>query len=239
MQVAPNQSTRARTVTQAADAVMAGRSYNALLHRMRQRGILGKVAIYPAIGIDVLPARHAKVVGLNLYPYTIRAALAQLFPIIDHFDLARLANSLRTNLKSISRIDLSWVETCKKALEPYRSVSPKSLMIKGLIDSAFAKEYDIDTERYYEVPATEALARAQAWAKEMTKWLNISDTLIVFERELFGFFSNHPDLTEIDLGLHDRGPEHDFIYIRQVPIIYLPHYAKIFRKVETTCLKID
>lgn len=204
--------------------------YLALLESLNRSEVLGRLAIYPAIGVDVLPARYTKVVGLNLFHYEGHQALEQLSAILAPQTLASLRDCLPRNLTTISRIDISRFDVCERTLEDYNSISPKSIIIKGLLDSAFAKEFDIDTERYYSVPPVRAMTNARAWLANMIKWLKVGDTFVVFDRELFSFFSSRSGLMEKKIGLRDQGSEHDFVYIRQVPIIYLPHYARVFQK---------
>jgi len=208
------------------------RSYSSLLEKLHQKNLLGRLAIYPTIGVDALPAQYTKVIGLDLRRYDNYKITVHLEPILPKKDLSSFKAKLEQNLTFVSGVDVSDTEKLIALLGAYRDITPKSIILKGLFENAFLLEWNRDNERHYPADNSAcALNRANAWTQEMTQWLNAKDTVITFDRNLFPILSDQPDLTEIKTGLRDRGKSHDFVYkVHSAPIILLPHFVRVYEK---------
>lgn len=88
-------------------------------------------------------------------------------------------------------------------LDPYRVISPKSLILKGLFESTFLREWEPDSERYHDVPRDRAKVRARHWLTESR-------------------------LREIHLPFTSLEPDPVVVYHAGVPIIYLSRWARLF-----------
>ncbi len=206
--------------------------YLNLLQLIEKKELLGKLAIYPAMGVDALIALFVrKVIGLNWMPYDPDEIIENIAPLLSAELISELKSRLKDNLIFKSRIDVSRFDLVQKELELYRFISPKSLILKGLFEYAFLLEWDSDTERFYDVPPELAKEKAKEWVEEIVEWLNPGDIIVVFDRHFFSFLANQDALKEINVAIEDFGEDADSVYSRgSVPIIFLPHFARIFRK---------
>lgn len=208
--------------------------YLDLLRKLSKEGLLGRVAIYPASGVDCFIALFAeKVIGLNWMPYGPEDILENILPILSTELISELKSRIKDNLTITSRIDVSRLDLVQKELEQYRVITPKSLILKGIYEYVFLLEWDSDTERFYNVSPEVAEARAKDWVEEIAGWLNIGDTIVAFDRHFFSFLDKKDTLKEVNVGIADFGEDADSVYTRGgVPIIFLPHFARIFKKVK-------
>jgi len=206
--------------------------YLTLLQKLNKEGLFGKIAIYPASGVDCLIALFVeKVIGLNWMPYGLDDIVENISPIFSAELISELKSRIKDNLIITSRIDVSRFDLVQKELEQYRFMTPKSLVLKGIYEYVFLLEWDSDTERFYNVSPEDADARAKDWVKEIVSWLNIGDTIVAFDRHLFSFLAKQDALKEINVDIEDFGEDADSVYSRGgVPIIFLPHFARVFKK---------
>lgn len=205
-------------------------NYCSLLQLLMERRLLRDTAIYPAIGVDAIPALFAdKLVGVNLVRYDSISIIDHLAPVIPPPLLPQIVSALNTRLAYVSQIDVSSLRLVAPILNPYRG-SSKSLLLKGIFEYVFRWEWDSDTERFHRSTEEGAHAKAAHWLRGILSWLDINDVLVVFDRNLFLQLASVPHLTEIDLGLRDRGPGYDVTYVNTVPIVSLPHYVKVFAR---------
>ena len=147
------------------------RAYLRLLHRLHESGAFGRAAIYPAIGLDCFIAQYGPLIGLNHWPYDIHTIMQNLADIVPSDVLSTMVSSLEHNLVYESRIDITRLQLVAATLGPYRAISPKSLILKGLFESTFLQEWDLDSERYYDVPRDRAKVRARHWFTEILNLL--------------------------------------------------------------------
>jgi len=206
-----------------------------LWRRLKKGGFFGKVAIYPAIGVDALPVLATDLAGVNWYRYSKRDIIAHIQPVVPEQLMARLARRLDVGMLSYR----SGVHTCRpdllmRMLAPYRQVSPKSIIIKHYYEYAFLREWDIDAERFYDVPRSQALEKARHWVDAMVKWLRPGDTVVDFDPAFYPLLKAQADrLIEVNTGLSDPRHRKDVIYRNVVPVISLPNYAWVFRRISS------
>lgn len=205
--------------------------YLALLEQLRRIGALGKLVLYPAIGVDAFVCLFAQVLGLNLWAYDTPTLLAHLAPIIAPEMAARLRVETDRNLTYAGNVDITRISALRACLRPYFGVSPKSLLIKGLVESAFESEWDPDSERYYGVPVERAEARAAGWLKEVVSWLTSGDKVIVCDPLLVRHAGVVRDLQFVATVPTGNADEPMPIYSHGVPVIYLPRFATVFQRV--------
>ncbi|MBM4136251.1 MAG: hypothetical protein FJ241_05390 [Nitrospira sp.] len=206
--------------------------YLDLLEFLSKKKVFGRLSVYPAIGVDGLVALFAeRVIGLNWEPYDIEGILNHLSPILPSDLISKLRTRLEKNLTYIARIDASRLDLISQELEPYRNISPKSLILKGLFENIFLREWDIDLERFYNVPLSHAEIIAKDWIREIINWLNIGDNIINFDRNLIPFLTEQDVLREKDLGIQDLGADFDTTYtVNNVPIVLLPQFVRVFER---------
>lgn len=205
--------------------------YLALLSRLQRAHVFGAVTIYPAIGVDGLPALYAeKIVGVNLASHSAEAISSQLAAILPQDLQVSLRTALNSKVVYESGVDVSGFSLIKRVLAPYEKVSPKAVIVKGLFASVFLREWDPDTERYYAVDSSSATSRANAWLDALVQWLSSDDTIVVSDRELFPFLSTSTSLKEIDAGLDDPGESSDVAFATTVPVVLLTRYARVFTR---------
>lgn len=206
--------------------------YIHLLELLDEKKLFGRLAIYPAIGVDGLIALFAeKVIGLNWNPYDVKGILKHLAPILPPNLISKLRTRLENNLTYIGRIDASRLDLIRQELDPYRNISPKSIILKGLFENIFLREWDIDLERFYDVSPSHAEIIAKDWIREIINWSNIGDKIINFDRNLIPFLTEQDVLREIDLGIQDLGADFDTTYtVNNVPIVLLPHFVRVFER---------
>ena len=147
------------------------RAYLHLLRRLHESEAFGRAAIYPAIGLDCFIAHYSRLIGLNHWPDDIHTIMQNLADIVPSDFLSTLVRSLEQNLVYESRIDITRLQPVAAVLGPYRAISPKSLILKGLFESTFLQEWDLDSERYYDVPRDRAKVRARHWFTEILNLL--------------------------------------------------------------------
>jgi len=206
--------------------------YCDLLGMLRDKVLFGvAVTIYPAIGVDGLPAKYTQnLVGFNLARYSTADILEHLGPVIADRMRAELESALARNLTYFGSVDVSGFKLLEPSLIPYRHMSPKSFLLKSLFRYVFLQEWDRDTERYYHVELAVARENARSWIEEMGHWLDPGDVVIALDRELFPLICNLAQFVEIDLGLKDPGPTDVMAYGTSVPVVFFTTYARIFRK---------
>jgi hypothetical protein len=203
--------------------------YLSLLEQLRQRGSLGELVLYPAIGVDAFPSIVSPVVGLNHWQYEMPAILEHLSPIISGAVAERLRHATQ-RLTYIHHVDLNRFDVLKKAIEPWKLISPKSLLLKGLFDSVFQYEWDLDSERYYRRERDRARCAAREWLHEMVRWLSPGDKILVCDAALLEDVSNRPDVQET----WRFAPQADFevtsIYSHGVPVLHLARSVYVFHR---------
>lgn len=205
------------------------KNYQKVLEKLNEMGLFGNLAIYPTIGVDILIAQFVKVVGINLWYYDNKTIIENISPILPQEIISNIQSKLPENLNYISNIDISNINLFKKTIEPYHNISPKSLIIKGLFENAFLREWDIDSERFFDVTLVNAKKRASYWIENILKWLKRGDSIIAFDRQFSELIMGENGLKEIETGMKDLGEDHDFAYFRGVKIISLMHFARVFK----------
>jgi len=208
----------------------------AVWRALKDGGFLGKIMIYPAIGVDCLPlAAGARVLGVNWYDYKRADIMEHVDPILSR----QLASRLKTminygELTYRSNLDTCNTQELKAVLRPFRSTSPKSLVLKHYFEYAFLKEWDMETERYYDVPWSDAMIKARRWTANMLKWLRPGDTVVAFDPVFYKILKEQAgDLKEVHTGFSRRENRTDVIYECGVPVISLPDYAWVFRRISS------
>lgn len=206
--------------------------YIHLLELLNEKKLFGRLAIYPAIGVDGLVALFAeKVIGLNWNPYDVEGILNHLAPVLPPNLISILRTRLENNLTYIGRIDASNLDLIRQELEPYRNISPKSIILKGLFENIFLREWDTDLERFYNVSLSHAEIIAKDWIREIINCLNMGDKIIDFDRNLIPFLTEQHVLKEIDLRIQDLGADFDTTYtVNNVLIVLLPHFVRVFER---------
>lgn len=116
--------------------------YLNVLELLCKRILLSRATIYPAIGVDAFPVLYAnKIVEMNWRPYNVKKILEHLSPILPRNVTAQLKSRLENKLTFIPRIDVSRLDLVFKQLQTYKSISPKSVVLKGVYENAFLYEW--------------------------------------------------------------------------------------------------
>jgi hypothetical protein len=206
--------------------------YLGILDLLSRRGLLGRLTIYPAIGVDCLTALSADlVIGLNLHPYDNKTILDYVSQVVSADLLPKLAERCSNNLSLISGIDASRANLVQKRLQSFTDISPKALLLKNCYEYLFMMDWDLDDERFYKVSADAAQKNASCWIDAMIDWLSVNDLVLAFDKGFFPFLSNKHNLAEIDIGLAQISEESDRVYkINNVPVIFFPNYVRVFVK---------
>ncbi|MCD4741968.1 MAG: hypothetical protein K8R67_05750 [Desulfobacteraceae bacterium] len=210
--------------------VDAVEEYLNILERLSKKKMFGEIVLYPANGVDSLVTLYAKkVIGLNFAPYKPNEMINHILPILTPKLTHKLKTTVKNNLINLYRIDASETTLLKKVLKPYSNITPKSLILKGMFEYVFLREWDIDVERFYDVSPNEAATNAKRWIEDMTNWLNIGDTILAFDPRFFTFLVEQKRLKEIDIGKLNF--EDCIAYRVNVPIIFLSSFVRVFKKV--------
>ena len=199
--------------------------YFKMLASLRAKKAFGREAIYPAMGVDLTFAPFASVVGLNWFPYEEKENRRCLSYIFAEGTVDYLLARAEANIKYLSRIDVCNSRMLLEQLQALSGLTPKSLIIKGLFQSAFRMERNFDTERFDDVPIAEARHNAECWIKEMIEWMKVGDKLVVFDPE-FNFLSNFSNLTQLLSLSIPPVPAHD----DKRYILALPEAVRVYQK---------
>lgn len=213
-----------RTLDQREDLL----AYIQLLRSLHEAGAFGRAAIYPSIGVDCFIAQHCLLIGLNLWPYDIRTITQDLSDLVPTELLTDLARDLQQHLLYLPRVDVTRLDVVARMLGSYQIVSPKSLILKGLFESTFLREWDIDSERYYPVSHDHAQARAIDWLGAILKFFTSGDRIVLFDPLMLGAVRAQTEVKEIKVQLPSLDTNPTVVQRGQIPFIYLPRGATLF-----------
>lgn len=204
------------------------REYLRVLDRLSASGYLNGVVIYPACAVDALVALFAdKVVCVNIRTHTAIEMIDHLRPTVGFEIAARLQDAV-SRLKYLSGIDASNPDLLTQVLSRYQK-TPKALLLKGVFDSLFLQEWDLDMERYYSVPHDSAVQTAKGWLARMLAWLDVGDRVICYDEKLHAALDDH----ELLVFREEIGSEvftQDVAHRSGITILYCANSARIYEK---------
>jgi len=205
-------------------------SYLAILDQLCTEGFLKGTVVYPACGVDTLVALFAdKLVSVNWHPYKAEDILTHLQPIVGPDLAAALQKVLPVKAEFLSRINASNACLLTRALSRYENSTPKTLLLKGLFDSLFLQEWDLDMERFYDVLPMSAIASANEWIGKMVSWLQDGDKVICFDDQMVPALDSQWCLLKCK-EFRSEGESNDIIRRCGIPIIYLANEAILYEK---------